>query len=57
VLARYEGTGRDMSKLRTLLDDMEHTSAEKVNAVFRKYLDPRNFSLAWRETSRSYGSS
>jgi predicted Zn-dependent peptidase len=46
VLARYEWSGRDMSNLRKLLDDMEHTSAEKVNAVFRKYLDPRNFSFA-----------
>jgi predicted Zn-dependent peptidase len=34
-----------MSSLRKLLDDMEHTSREKVNAVFRKYLDPRNFSV------------
>jgi predicted Zn-dependent peptidase len=25
---------------------MEHTSPEKVNQVFRKYLDPRNFSIA-----------
>jgi zinc protease len=46
VLARYERTGRDMSNLRKLLDGMEHTSPEKVNQVFRKYLDPRNFSIA-----------
>ncbi|MGZ4790011.1 MAG: M16 family metallopeptidase [Terriglobales bacterium] len=46
VLSRYERSGRDMSSLRKLLDDMEHTSPEKVNAVFRKYLDPRNFSIA-----------
>jgi zinc protease len=45
TMARYAEFGQDMRFLRKLLDDMEHTSAEKVNAVFRKYLDPRNFSV------------
>ena len=45
VLARYAETGRDMLSLRKLNDDMQHTSADKVNAVFRKYLNPKNFTV------------
>jgi len=45
VMSRYAKTGDDMRRLRKLLDDMANTPADKVNAVFRKYLDPKNFSV------------
>jgi len=45
TIAHYAQTGDDMRRLRKLLDDMVNTPADKVNAVFRKYLDPKNFTV------------
>lgn len=45
TMSRYARYGEDMGRLRKLLDDMANTPVEKVNAVFRKYLDPKNFTV------------